>query len=145
MPGSELSLPGFFLGLQLYLLYGKINRMSPQRWVFFALSILAGIGLGLLYGWVISPLEYIDTSPDSLRADYRADYVLMIAEVYQAEQDANLASRRLALLGGAQSPDEIALQALEYAQSHGYVAQDVSLLQNLVTGLQIYNASGVTP
>ncbi|PKN91517.1 MAG: hypothetical protein CVU44_19370 [Chloroflexi bacterium HGW-Chloroflexi-6] len=138
-------MPGFFLGLQLYLLYGKINRMSPQRWVFFAFSILAGLGLGLLYGWVISPLEYVDTSPDSLRADYRADYVLMVAELYQGEQDAALASRRLTLLGSALPPAEIVAQALQFAESHEYAAQDVTLLQNLVIALQIYDASGALP
>ncbi len=119
--------------------------MSPQRWILFALSILVGIALGLIYGWVISPVEYVDTSPDSLRADYRADYVLMVAEIYQTEQDPGKAIRRLALLGGATLPHEIAAEALQFAQTNPYSPQDILLLQNLSLALQIYNASGAQP
>ena len=133
------------MGLHPALLYGKINRMSPQRWVLFAFSILLGLALGLLYGWVISPVEYVDTSPDSLRVDYRADYVLMVAEIYQAEQDPALAARRLALLGGALPPHEIVVQALQFAQANHYISQDISLFQNLSVALQIYSASEILP
>ncbi|MDX9992554.1 MAG: hypothetical protein RBS68_10970 [Anaerolineales bacterium] len=119
--------------------------MSPQRWAFFFFSILAGLGLGLLYGWVISPVEYVDTSPDSLRADYRSDYVLMVAEIYQSEQDPALALRRLALLGSASPPYQIVLQALQFAQSNQYAAQDILLIQNLAAALQIYDTGGATP
>jgi hypothetical protein len=119
--------------------------MSPQRWAFFFFSILAGLGLGLLYGWVISPVEYVDTSPDSLRADYRSDYVLMVAEIYQSEQDPALAMRRLALLGSAMPPYEIVSQALQFAQSNQYAPQDILLFQNLAVALQLYDASGATP
>ena len=121
------------------------SHMSPKRWLLFALSILVGVGLGLLYGWVISPVEYVDTSPDSLRADYRADYVLMVAEVYQSEQDTQQAVRRLALLGGSLSPYETAAEALRFAQANQYIPQDIALLQNLTLALQVYDASGVQP
>jgi hypothetical protein len=133
------------MDLHLALLYGKINRMSPQRWVLFAFSILAGVAIGLLYGWVISPIEYVDTSPDSLRVDYRADYVLMVAEIFQVEQDPDLAVRRLALLGGALPPHESVAQALQFAQANQYTSQDIALLQNLIVALQIYSASGALP
>lgn len=121
------------------------NHMSPQRWVLFASSILLGITLGLLYGWVISPVEYVDTSPDSLRADYRADYVIMVAEIYQIEQDSVLAARRLALLGGALLPHEVAAETLQFAQTNQYASQDITLLQNLTVALQIHDASGNLP
>jgi hypothetical protein len=64
---------------------------------------MLGIATGLLYGWVIDPLEYIDLTPDTLRPGYRSDYVLVVAEVYQAEQNAELAARRLAILGNRPS------------------------------------------
>jgi hypothetical protein len=121
------------------------NPMSPQRWMFFFLSILAGVGLGLLYGWVISPVQYVDTSPDTLRADYRTDYVLMVAEIYQAEQDSEQAIRRLGLLGGALSPPEIVAQALHFSQANEYDSQDILLLQNLAVALQMRDASEGLP
>jgi hypothetical protein len=119
--------------------------MSPQRWALFAFSILVGISLGLLYGWVVSPVEYVDTSPDSLRADYRADYVLMVAEIYQIEQDAALAARRLSLLGSALPPHEVAAELLQFAQTRQYPSQDVTLLQNLTIALQLHDSGGNLP
>ena len=46
-------------------------------------------------------------APDTLRADYKADYVLMTAEAYRTEQDPGLAARRLAVFG-SKSPSAIA-------------------------------------
>ncbi len=61
---------------------------------------------GLLYGWVIDPVDFVDLTPDTLRADYRADYILMVAEAYQSENDLDLAARRLAIFG-SDPPAEI--------------------------------------
>ena len=49
------------------------------RWFLFFLSIALGLAAGLYYGWVINPVEYVNTTPDTLRVDYQADYVLMVA------------------------------------------------------------------
>ncbi len=105
------------------------------RWLPLIIAIILGIALGLLYGWVISPVQFVDTTPASLRADYRTDYVLMIAEVYHADRNADLATRRLAIFG-SDSPATIAAQALQYAEQVGYSSNDVSLLQELTTAMQ---------
>ena len=107
------------------------------RWLFSVIAIAIGIGLGLLYGWVISPVQFVDTTPASMRADYRADYVLMIAEAYHADQNTDLAIRRLAVFG-SNSPAEIASQALQTGQIIGYSAEDISTLQELTRALQAY-------
>jgi hypothetical protein len=108
----------------------------------FLFTLILGIAFGLVYGWVINPVEYVDTPPDTLRADYRADYVLMVAEAYQAEQDADLAVHRLAILGG-QPPGEIASQAMEQARQYGFAESDVALIQKLTTAMQAWQpASG---
>ena len=111
-----------------------------SRWTLPLLALLIGIALGLVYGWVISPVEYVDTTPDTLRADYRADYVLMVAEAYQAEQDPDLAVRRLAVLG-SQTPGEIASQALDDARQIGYSEADLVLMQKLTTAMQAWQGS----
>ena len=67
------------------------NPMS--RWILFLITVALGLGAGLFYGWKINPGEYINTTPGSLRDDYKADYVLMVAEAYQAEADLNAADR----------------------------------------------------
>lgn len=101
-----------------------------SRWTKFLLAVLLGAAAGLFYGWVVNPVEYVDMAPASLRVDYKADYVLMISEAYQVDQNLGLAVRRLARLGSS-APTEIVGNALNYALQHGYAAQDLSLLQSL--------------
>ena len=107
------------------------------RWLYSVIALVIGLGLGLLYGWKINPVQFVDTTPASLRADYRADYVLMIAEAFDADQNTDLAIRRLAILG-SDSPADIASQALQTGQTIGYSAEDISLLQELTRALQAY-------
>ena len=116
--------------------------MKSNRWLFILIALLAGIGLGLAYGWLIDPVDYYDLTPDTLRADYKADYVLMVAEAYRTEQDPGLAARRLAIFG-SQSPASIAADGLDYARTHGFSDSDSTLIQGLVTALQAW--SGINP
>jgi hypothetical protein len=116
--------------------------MRAYRWVFILLALLAGTGLGVAYGWYIDPVDFFDLPPDSLRDDYKADYVLMIAEAYRLEQDPGLAARRLAVFG-SQSPSSIAASGLDYAQAHGYPDSDIALIRELVTAMQAW--SGILP
>ncbi len=118
--------------------------MSPQRWLYFILAVLSGVGLGLLYGRVISPVEYVDTTLDTLSPDYRADFVLMTAEIYQADQDIEAAARQIARLG-SQPPAEIAAGALDYARQIGYHPGDIALLENLVAALQAWQPGSIVP
>lgn len=119
--------------------------------------IAIGIGLGLIYGWIIEPVKYVDTAPDSLRLDYKTDYVLMVAEAYQVEHDLNLAVQRLTLLGGdpldtvstaiafAQNPELppsssfhallINIGAVEPLRAERYAQIDIQLMQLLMEAL----------
>lgn len=108
-----------------------------SRLIQFFITTTLGITCGLIYGWKLAPVEYKDTTPDTLRADYRADYVLMVAEAYQPGQDVDLAAQRLALLG-SNPPVEIALQTLSYIQQAGYSEIDLARLQNLALALQTW-------
>jgi hypothetical protein len=116
--------------------------MKPIRWIFIFIALVIGIGAGLAYGWVIDPVEFFDLTPDTLRADYKADYVLMTAEAYRLEQDPGLAARRLAIFG-SQSPSSIAATGLDYARTNGFADSDIALIQELVTALQAW--SGISP
>ena len=111
------------------------NRFS---WVFVLLALLAGIGIGIAYGWYIDPVDFFDLTPDTLRGDYKADYVLMTAEAYRSEQDAGLAARRLAIFG-SNSPSAIAAEGLAYARTNGFSPADITLIQELVTALQAWS------
>jgi hypothetical protein len=114
--------------------------MSSTRplWIFIVLALLAGIAVGIAYGWYVNPVDYFDLPPDALRVDYKADYVLMTAEAYQAEQDPGLAARRLAIFG-TKSPSAIAADGLIYARSHDFSDVEIALMQELVTALQAWS------
>lgn len=111
---------------------------SRSQWVFILLALIAGIGIGLAYGWFIDPVDYFDLTPDTLRTDYKADYVLMTAEAYRVEQDPGLAARRLAIFG-SQSPSAIAADGLDYARANGFADSDIVLIQELVTAMQAWS------
>jgi hypothetical protein len=118
--------------------------MSAQRWFLFVLSVILGLALGLLYGWVISPVQYVDTTPSTLRADFRTDYTLMVAEIFENDKNVDQAARRLASLG-SQPPAQIASVALNFAQEHNYAATDINLLQNLTVALQVWQPAESQP
>jgi len=100
------------------------------------IAILIGIAGGLFYGWEISPVEYVDTSPDTLSIDYKTDYVLMAAEAYQVEKNPALAVQRLAVLGG--DPNEMVVQAILSAERNGYIDSDLALMRQLSEALQAW-------
>ncbi len=109
-----------------------------SRWTKFLIAIAVGVAGGLFYGWVVSPLEYVDISPQNLRVDYKSDFVLMVAETYQVDHDLGQAVRRLALIDSS-APTAIVAKALDYALQHGYAAQDLALIQSLGEALSTWN------
>ena len=64
-----------------------------------ALGLIGGLGLGLLYAWVISPVEIVDIAPNALAPEEQAAYIVTVARAYAVDQDLVRASTRLALLG----------------------------------------------
>lgn len=107
------------------------------RWIGFIITLGIGAALGLLYGWVIDPIKYVDTAPDTLRIDYKSDYVLMVAEAYQTEQDLPLAVERLTLLG-VSNPTEIVHRAVLFAEEQSFADADIALMRNLEEALQAW-------
>ena len=107
------------------------------RWLPILLTTIIGLALGLVYGWIIEPVQYTDITPDALRIDYRTDYVLMVAEAYDTGNDPALAAEQLALLG-SRHPAIIVGEAYNYALQSGYPADDLSLLQVLAVDLQTW-------
>jgi hypothetical protein len=116
-----------------------------QRWIWFLFAVGLGFGAGLLYGWVVNPVKFVDTTPAILREDYRTDYVLMVAEAYQLEGDLDLAARRLGVLGDT-PPAEIVRQAMAYAAQLPYPDSDQELLGQLGSALLSWTpAQGAPP
>jgi len=105
---------------------------TPVR-VLIALAL--GLAIGLIYGWLVQPVTYVETTPDSLRADYRTDYVLMVAEAYNGPQSLDTVQRRLASLG-PQPAVEIVQQAQNYARTNHFSQVDLRRLSTLAKAVE---------
>src|SRR4030067_994451 len=109
-------------------------RIIPSRLV---IGLVLGVATGLIYGWIISPVEYINTAPDSLRADYRTDYVLMVAQAHAVDGGLELAQKSLAALG-PEPPSESAVQAIQYAAEQGFSQADIEALRQLALAFRSF-------
>jgi hypothetical protein len=74
-------------------------------------GLILGLGFGLLYSWIISPVRYVNTEPASLRADFKEQYRALIAAAYLSNGDLQRARARLALLDDPDIAKTIAIQA----------------------------------
>ena len=70
-------------------------------------GLAIGLALGLLIAWVISPVQYTDTSPSSMRTEFKDQYRVAIAMAFNATGNLERAQARLSLVG-----DQEILQAL---------------------------------
>lgn len=101
-----------------------------KRMLGFIAAILAGLTVGLVAGWLLKPATARDANLASLRGDYRADYVLMVAEQYAADQNTLAAEDRLRDLS-ARDPLESVKEAMVTAQQLGYSEYEMKLLSTL--------------
>ena len=111
-----------------------------HRWIQILIASTLGLAAGLYYGWSIAPVEYIDASPGAMHIDYRSDYIVMVAEAYQNEENLDLAARRLALLGSA-PPAEIIQEILDNPPDSGFSEEDNEKLEFLMIEMQPWQPS----
>ena len=110
------------------------------------ITLLLGLGLGLAYSWLISPLHVVDASPIALRADFKDAYRSAIAASYGATNNLARAQARLALLGDPNSLDALNSQAQRLIASGEFAQADqvVALAIALENGTTVVAASTVT-
>ncbi len=70
-------------------------------------ALLIGIGIGLYVGWVIAPVEYVDSPASALAQRYKDEYAVMIAAAYAQDRDLTGAIERLRVLGVENVPQYI--------------------------------------
>jgi len=103
-------------------------------------TLLLGLGLGLTYSWLISPLRVVDADPIALRTDFKDSYRSAIAASYAVTSNLPRAQARLALLGDSNIIEALNSQAQrmlatgEFAQADQLVAL-ATALGNGTTGL----------
>ena len=112
---------------------GRINR-----YIGFLVMIIIGGGIGLYYAWYIKPAEFVDAAMYNLRQDYKTDYVLMVAEIYDQDHDRYHAMIRLdEILDQNETTEEAVQTAIRHAEGFGYNPVDLEKMRTLnevVTG-----------
>ncbi len=74
-------------------------KPEPKSFPWYLITgLVLGFLLGLLYAWWVNPVVYSNTEPATLRADFKDNYRLTIAQAYAASGDLDRAESRLALL-----------------------------------------------
>jgi hypothetical protein len=118
-----------------------VNEENRGPW-YLLTGLVLGAVFGIVISWVILPVRYVDTAPDSLRADFKDAYRALIAVAYlssgnveraryrldalEAGASANL-SQRLILLAeqGSRPPSEIQALTLLGAALSGQEAPEL--------------------
>ena len=100
------------------------------RWIRFFIAMAIGAAAAMYYGWILNPVRYAETTPETLRVDYKTDYVLMVAEAYRAEGDIDLVARRLALIS-TDKPSKAVAAAIQEAKGIPYPSSDLVVMQAL--------------
>jgi hypothetical protein len=110
---------------------------SMRRWVILGVvGLIAGLTLGIVIGWWVLPVEYTNTPPSVLRRDYRDNYIVMVATVYEVEGDLDRARERLAALD-AEDPATPAIELGERLIAAGGERDDITRLARLAWALDV--------
>lgn len=76
-----------------------ISELLDRKAILGTVALVLGLAIGVLYAWEISPVKWIDGTPEQLRDDLRQDYMRMVVDSYSINNDENLAVRRYQTLG----------------------------------------------
>ncbi len=109
------------------------QRATNWRWtigVNLLLGLIAGLVIGILWAWVIRPPAFTETTPAGLRAEYRDDYIILVAHTYALEQDFARVEQRLAELG-LRDPSETVIALTEGLIERGGNEKDIFALIDL--------------
>ena len=119
--------------------------MDQNRSNWYILTgLILGLIMGLLYTWVISPVQEVDTHPHLLRDDYQDIYRTLIARAYEANNNLPRAKARLALIGDEEPALALAAQAQRYLAEGGDI-ETAKVLANLSSALQSAAITAATP
>ena len=100
------------------------------------IGLALGLAAGLIYAWVISPVEYTDITPALMGPEQREDYLLLIAWAYAADGDLGRAQGRLAALADPDIARTVTALA-QRAAADGHPADTVTALSALAVALGV--------
>ncbi len=110
------------------------------------LALLIGLGVGLLYSWVLSPARVVDSAPIALRPDFKDQYRSAIAAAFNSTGNLERARARLSLLGDADSVEALNAQAQRLLASGDIQqADDVAALASALAQGEAFVAAVESP
>jgi hypothetical protein len=77
----------------------RLKEFLQQTSAVAIIALIIGIGLGIFYGWVIDPVEWVDATPELLQREYQIDHLRMVIDSYSVNLDPELAKERYENLG----------------------------------------------
>lgn len=72
-----------------------MERIRGMTWPPIVVAFLVGIGVGLVLGWQVWPVEWYNTDPSDLRVEHQMDYIVMAADSLAVTGDLESARARL--------------------------------------------------
>ncbi|GMR10774.1 MAG: hypothetical protein BMS9Abin28_1597 [Anaerolineae bacterium] len=78
---------------------GSVSDITNRKWVLPLIALIIGVAIGMVYAWVINPVEWVDGEPQQLRSDLQEDYLRMAIDSYSVNKDAELALIRYQSIG----------------------------------------------
>ena len=98
------------------------------------IGLLAGLALGLLLGWGARQPAPDSPASQPIPREYAAEYAILIAEAFAADQNSATARRRLASMG---PPEAVLPEAYATALVVGRPNAELGLLANLAEALGV--------
>ena len=102
-----------------------------------AVGAVLGLVLGLVYAWLVEPVELYDTTPDLLRSDYRHEWIRLAALGYVTDGDLARAQTRLETLSHEDVQTALAALINSYT-TQGRPAETMRALSGLADQLGVY-------
>jgi hypothetical protein len=119
-----------------------VNLITSNRYALFGATILLGFLAAVYYGWAVRPVSARDASPTLLREDFKADYVLMVAETYSADHEIERAIGALGFLAEDQegyNPLDFVSDAMAFGVDAEFSVEDLELLQTFAADLRTFD------
>ncbi|HKJ27808.1 MAG TPA: hypothetical protein VJ965_09240 [Anaerolineales bacterium] len=97
-------------------------------------ALVLGLLIGLVFAWVVWPVQYVDAAPADLHQEFQLDYMQMVVDSFTLVPDGPLARRRFDALGES-GPDALST-LIEQTSGDPVLGPRVNLFA------QSYNAAG---
>ena len=122
----------------------SLLQLFSDKRVLVIVAFVIGWIVGLfVFGWTLTPLQWTNAGPQHLRTDLQEDYVRMVVDAYNVNDNRNLAVQRLNELGLEESAEILAkIGNNPGSQDIGKVQQLSALIGRDTGGGQFPDAGG---